>query len=93
MGPDTLAYIQRLLSQYSYPEIAYKQAQGILSFVKLYSQDRLESACKRALEYHKASYHTIENILKNRLDLDDAPMEPEVIIPAHSNIRGADHYH
>ncbi len=93
MGPDTLAYIQRLLSQYSYPEIAYKQALGILSFVKLYSQQRLESACKRALEYHKASYHTIENILKNRLDLDDAPMEPEVIIPAHSNIRGADHYH
>jgi transposase len=92
MGPDTLAYIQRLLSQYSYPEIAYKQAQGILSFVKLYSQDRLESACKRALEYHKASYHTIENILKNRLDLDHTPQEQEIIIPEHPNIRGADHY-
>jgi transposase len=92
IGPDTLAYIQRLLSQYSYPEIAYKQAQGILSFVKLYSQNRLESACKRALEYHKASYHTIENILKNRLDLDDMPRQPEIIIPEHTNIRGADHY-
>src|SRR5690606_41975347 len=68
IGPDTLAYIERLFTQYNYPEIAYKQSQGILSFVKTYNKDRLEGACSRALEYHKASYRTIEMILKNNLD-------------------------
>lgn len=91
-GPYTLEYTQRLLTQYSYPEIAYKQALGILSFVKSYSPDRLEKACKRALDYHKASYHTLANILKNRLDMEDTAPEPLPAIPEHSNIRGAASY-
>jgi hypothetical protein len=83
-----------LFSQYNYPEIAYKQSQGILSFVKTYNKDRLEGACKRALEYHKASYRTIEMILKNNLDAQEQDPEAQSgpPIPEHSNIRGANHY-
>jgi hypothetical protein len=91
-GPDTLAYIQRLLKQYSYPEVAYKQAQGILSFMKTYGNVRLEKACKRALEFHIASYHTIEKILKNRMDMEEPQEEPPTRIPKHNNIRGAENY-
>jgi transposase len=92
VGGFTLAYIQRLLSQYNYPEAAYKQSQGILSFARFYSKDRLELACKRGLSYHKASYRTIEMILKNNLEEDQDVDQENASIPEHNNIRGASHY-
>ena len=92
IGNNTLLYIQRLLGQYSYPEIAYKQCQGILALGKDYTSQRLEQACHRALEYHKAGFHTVERILKAGLDkLSDNPAELPSI-PEHANIRGAAAY-
>jgi len=89
VGEHTHKYIQRLISQYTYPELGYKQAQGILSFLKAYKPHRIENACKRGLEYRKSSYHTIENILKNNLDLDQGLFGvPFSQIPSHENIRG-----
>jgi transposase len=94
VGPSASEYIGKLLTQYSYPEIAYKQAQGILSFLKQYDRIRLENACKRALHYYKASYHTVASILKNNLDLEELPQQQqESSIGEHDNIRGAAHYH
>ena len=75
VGPSASTYIGKLLTQYSYPEIAYKQAQGILSFLKQYDRIRLENDCKRALHYYKASYHTFASILKNNLDMDELPQQ------------------
>ncbi len=92
VGEFTLAYIQRLLNQYSYPEAAYKQSQGILSFARFYGNDRLDRACKRGLNYHKASYRTIEMILKNNLEVDQDEDLEAAPIPEHNNIRGASHY-
>jgi transposase len=93
VGPCTQSYIVRLIDQYTYPEIGYKQSQGILSFAKSYGQDRLERACKRAGSYHKAAYRTIDNILKNNLDQIELPEEdPPNPIPEHTNIRGAANY-
>jgi len=92
VGPCTLEYIRRLIAQYSYPEIAYKQSHGILSFVKSYNKERLEGACKRALEYQRASYHTIANILKSGLDMEQISTDPVIDIGDHDNIRGAANY-
>lgn len=92
VGTHTRDYIERLIGQYSYPEIAYKQSQGILSFAAHYGRGRLENACRRALEYHRASYHTIEKILRNRLDMLEENMEEDQPIPEHANVRGAAHY-
>ncbi len=94
VGPFALAYIQMLVKQYSYPELAYKQSQGILAFTKSYAKERLEKACKRGLEYHKASFRTIEMILKNNLDMEqeDEGGGQTAMVPQHNNIRGASHY-
>jgi len=93
IGPYTQDYITRLMAQYDYPEIGYKQAQGILSLAKLYSQQRLEAACQRGGAHHRAGYHTIANILKNNLDQTDPDeLAPENHIPDHGNIRGDSHY-
>lgn len=91
IGPHTRTYITRLMGQYAYPEIGYKQAQGILSLAKHAGADRIERACQRAGAHHRVGYRTIENIIKHHLDCiatDDAHQH----IPEHPNIRGATHY-
>lgn len=45
VGVSAGEYIRRLITQYSYPELSYKQAQGILALVKTYGPGRLENAC------------------------------------------------
>lgn len=91
-GPSTVEYIDRLMGQYSYPEIAYKQSQGILSLGRTYGGERLEAACSRALGHTRSSYTTIGNILKNGLDRVRERSVDEYRIPDHPNIRGPEHY-
>lgn len=88
VGPNTQEYISRLIGQYDYPEIGYKQAQGILAFLKSYGPERLERACKRALGFEKASYHTLERVLHNRMDMEEIPFPENHVTPGHENIRG-----
>jgi transposase len=89
IGPNTRDYIDKLISQYDYPEVGYKQAQGILGFVKSYGPERLENACKRALGFEKSTYHTIEKILRNRMDIADLFSAENHVTPEHKNIRGS----
>lgn len=89
VGQNTQAYIKLLIGQYPYPEVGYKQAEGILAFGKTFGKERLERACKRALGFEKASYHTLERILKNKMDMEESTLETEHITPDHNNIRGA----
>jgi len=49
ISPEVKAYITRLIAQYNYPELGYKQAQGILSLVKSYEQERISNAFKLGL--------------------------------------------
>lgn len=91
VGPNTQAYIMRLLNQYDYPEHGYKQCQGILAFERQYSKERIEKACSKALAYHKSHYRTIERILGKGLDLWEDTLQ-EVLFSDHSNLRGKENY-
>jgi transposase len=91
VGPGTAQYIARLIEQYAYPEQAYKQALGILSFTKTYTTERVEAACKYGLEHHRSGYRIIENILKNQQHQAPQHPPPTPIAP-HQNIRGAHYY-
>lgn len=94
IGTHCREYIRRLIGQYDYPEVGYKQAQGILALAKQYSPERVEAACQRARQGHRAGYRTISNILANNLDLTQPDQWPvENHIPDHPNIRGAGYYH
>ena len=93
VGSCTGEYIRRLLEQYAYPELGYKQSQGILFFlVRTFGEKRVENACKRALTHPRARYRIIERILRNGLDEWTEAFEPEMSIPLHGNIRGKDAY-
>ena len=92
ISPEVEAYITKLIAQYNYPELGYKQAQGILSLVKSYGEERLSNACKLGLMASKYSYRIIENILKNRMDEQQAEEPRQAHVPQHNNIRGAQAY-
>ena len=93
IGPHAERYIRRLIAQYDYPEIGYKQAQGILALAKQYSPDRVEAACHRAAGGYRAGYRTVTNILKHNLDqTGQFELTDGNHIPDHGNIRGGNHY-
>ena len=96
-GEHVLDCIEGVLSYGEYPETQYKRAMGIIQLHRVYGTERLNTACKIAVEAGTYSYKRISNILKN--NLDKAPVEEqqtqlpfETHIPKHNNIRGAKAY-
>jgi len=95
-GIYVLSCIESILTSHEYPEIGYKRAMGVIQLHKAYGSERLNNACKRALEGEASSYQHIKNILKNNMDkasLFYQDLEPsKAHIPVHPNIRGASAY-
>ena len=92
LGSNTEAYIGKLLRQNTYPEIAYKQCLGIIHLKSQYTAERVEKACKIALDQPRYGYHIIKNILANKTDMQSSDIPPEPHITKHINIRGAKSY-
>jgi transposase len=93
IGFETELYIRKVLESKSHPEQAYKSCIGILSFNKKYGKQRLNNACKRAINYNCYSYMAINNILKKGLDKLDDSKKKQYKLPLHENIRGESYYH
>jgi hypothetical protein len=92
-GSHTQQYVEGVLKGRHIIQQAFDACKGILRLGGKYGQDRLEAACKRALQGDRYNYKTVDNILKNNLDklLDDS--QPELFQPpVHPNVRGADNY-
>ena len=92
IGKYTEQCVRNLIQGKPYPEIAYKQAFGIIMLTKIYAAERIENACKRTLDIDRCSYHTIANILKNGLENEHADQHLTPHIPIHGNIRGGNNY-
>ena len=88
--------VEQIIAKVEYPEIGYKRAMGLIQLHKTYGDNRLNNACKRALQADAVSYKRIQNILKNNLDQSSLffqDLEDEKShIPKHDNIRGASNY-
>ena len=88
IGEHTYFVIDSLLVRAGIEEKAYRSCMGILQFAKEYGCNRLEAACRRAVELSSPSYTTVSNILKNR---QEDVTQPELFKPVaeHENLRGA----
>lgn len=95
-GEYVLACIDDIITSSVYPEIAYKRAMGIIQLHHSYSSERLNMACKRAIDFGTYSYKRIQNILKNNLDKEEddlSSVESRTShIPQHENLHGAKAY-
>lgn len=96
VGPKTEELIQAILEDRPHPEQGYRSCLGILRLAKKYGNERLESACARAVRFRARSYRNVESILKNGLDREPLPEQEEeqAQLPiSHKNVRGGDYYH
>jgi transposase len=92
-GEATRAVVEKILASHYHPEQGYRSCLGIMRLGKKYGKDRLEAACRRALNIPSPRYHHIESILKS--GLDQIPLESEQpVLPAltHEFVRGAEYY-
>ncbi len=95
IGPKTAELTEAILADRPHPEQGYRSCLGILRLAKRYGDNRLESACARAVAVNARSYRHVEAILKNGIDrLPTLGAEDEETQPVdHGNIRGGGYYH
>ncbi len=96
IGEHTKELIRMVLSSKAHPEQAYKSCFGILKMAKekQVGNDRLERACRRALDFNQHSYRFVKNTLKHHME-DTEPEnreENQYKLPFHDNIRGENYY-
>jgi len=93
-GPATAGVIQTILERRAHPQQGFRSALGILRLGKGFGEARLEAACRRALQIGSYSYKSVESILRQGLDRQAPPEQPELELTiAHDNIRGSEYYH
>ena len=89
IGINTQSVIARLLTRNQFPEQTYNTCLGVLSLVRKYGNDRLETACRLAMTVDSTSYQIVCNILKNNRDKEEEETKDEIFnLPSHENIRG-----
>jgi transposase len=90
---DVRLYILKILDRKQHPEQAYRSCIGILSLARKAGNERLASACRRALGYGVYNYKTIQQILEYKMDsYEDSLFADELPMPSHDNIRGENYY-
>lgn len=93
VGEFCKSFIIQILDKKQHPEQSYKSCTGVLSLANKVGNDRLNNACKRAMDYEKINYPIIKSILEKGLDLiDEDPTIEDKEIPKHNNIRGREYY-
>jgi len=92
VGPETKEYIIQLLNTRQHPEQTYRSCQGVLSYEARVGKERLNNACRRALQYGDYGYQTIRAILEKGLDKTADDVHNDTSLPPHKNIRGKNYY-
>ena len=95
IGPATAEAVKVIMNRQEHAQQGFNAALGVLRFAKVYSPNRLEKACERALHFNSASYRNIKTILEQNLDkhtLTPPAESRQLSLLNHENIRGANYY-
>ena len=94
VGQHTQIVVRTILSSYKVEQQGYKSCMGLLKLADKYTPERLENACKRALEYTpRPSLKNIQAILAS--GQDKVVLGQDAVKPSSSQYgftRGADYY-
>lgn len=91
IGPHTRTLMEEIMERKDHPEHGFRNCLGLIRLAKLYAPERVEQACRRALEIAAYNYRSVKSLLERGLET----MSPEVkekVIPLHVNVRGKDYY-
>jgi transposase len=78
----------------AHPQQGFRSCLGIMRLGQSYGGERLEAACRRALEVDAVSYRSVRSILQAGLDRQEVPAgeQPAALPQVHENLRGASYY-
>jgi transposase len=93
IGRNTSALVEIILRERTHPEQGFRACVGILRLAKTYGRERLDAACRRALDIGARSYSSVNSILQNNLDRRRPAMPADGPAIAHDNIRGPTYFH
>lgn len=96
LGKYVLQWVEYQFSSKDHPQQAIRVCLGTLNLSKQYSKERLDAACRRALDMGGYRLSNIKAILKNNLDavVDQAPEQPDILAELeHENVRGKGYFH
>ena len=92
-GVATSRVVETILESRPHPQQGFRSCLGIMRLGKRYGAERLEAACRRALQIGACSYKSIESILKQGLDQTALPAKAKAPTALdHDNIRGPQYY-
>jgi len=89
-------FAKALIQRYLHPQQGFRSCMGLIRLGKIYSHDRLNKACQRALAIRAIGYKSVQSILENNLDqqpLTQVIDEQPITASAHDNVRGECYYH
>ncbi len=93
-GPLTVKAVEAIMGSRLHPQQGFRACLGVMRLGKVYSPERLEAACGRALRLDAISYKSIKSILKSGLDRQPVPTSTPAPPPInHPNIRGSEYFH
>jgi transposase len=94
IGPATIDAVAKIMMTREHVQQGFNAVLGVIRLAKVYSPQRLECACQRAIYFKSVSFRIIKSILEQHLDkqaflpLKTSPEAPLV----HENIRGPQYY-
>jgi transposase len=92
-GEATVQATEAILASRLHPQQAFRSCLGVMRLGKVYGEERLEAACRRALRFETLTYKSIQSILKHGLDRQQLPeAAPAAKAINHPNIRGSHYY-
>jgi transposase len=86
-GAHTRMLIEAIMEHRVHPEHGFRSCLGIVRLAKLYTPERVEEACKRALELKAYNYKSVKSLLEHGLE-KVSPTIREKITPLHDHVRG-----
>jgi hypothetical protein len=90
IGPATAFLVQSIIKNADHSKIGLRACLGLLSLQKEFTAQRLEAACVRTTSFPHWSVSSVRSLLKSGLDKQTIQLPiPNLIIPHHENIRGA----
>lgn len=87
IGQNVLEFTEVLLNKGLLTPQQFKSCQGVLSLARKYPKQRVDNACKRALEHKSITYKSVLGILEKNLDSHN-PEQEQTTIPYNPTARG-----
>jgi transposase len=92
IGSHTRSLMEAIMEHKTHPEQGFRSCLGIIRLARAYSCERVDNACRRALEIGAYNYRSVKSLLETGLDNTIPSGGNNRIIALHSNIRGNEYY-